>query len=235
MKGDIAQRRQLRAVGKTDISKYNLSPHLPFKFSPALRFCWFVNNFKDALTRGASGLDQLVELMEFTHRFVEKTGQQKKGAKIAQFDRPGENILRSNRNDQKDPERTEQVHRRVVQRPDSHHHQSSAPQFVAHFVKTGMLFAFPHETLNLPNARKIIVQKGVHGRRSAALQSITPMGGERVPQSASGQKWHRSQSDECEFWAQIKHSREHNDDLQNCHRSLLNSVDENALDRSYVF
>jgi hypothetical protein len=42
-------------------------------------------------------------------------------------------------------------------------------------------------------------------------------------------------ADEREFWAEIKHSPEHNDDLQNRHRSLLNSVDENALDRSYVF
>src|SRR2546429_981244 len=188
----MARPRHLGAVGKTDISKFNLTPPLPLKFSPALRLRWFVNNFKDALTRRSSGLDQLVELMQFAHRFVEKTGQQKKGAKIAQLDRLGENILRSNRNDQQDAERTEQVHRRVVKRPDSHHHESSASQLVAHFVETSVLFAFTHETLNLPNAREIIVQKGVHGRRGAALQSITPMRGERVPQSASGQKWHRS-------------------------------------------
>ena len=151
--------------------------------------------------------------MQFAHWFVKKTGQQKKGAKIAQLDRFGQNILRSDGNDQQDSERTEQVHRRVVQRPDSHHHESSASQLVAHFIKTRVLLAFTHETFNLPNARKIVVQKGVHGRCGTALQSITPMRGERVPQSASGQKWHRSQSDECEFWAQIKHSREHNDDL----------------------
>src|SRR4029077_19680554 len=99
MKGDIAQRRQLRAVGKTDISKYNLAPHLPFKFSPALRFRWFVNNFKNALTRGASGLDQLVELMEFTHRFVEKTAEYKKGGEIAQVGRPRQDLTRPNHDD----------------------------------------------------------------------------------------------------------------------------------------
>ena len=56
------------------------------------------------------------------------------------------------------------------------------------------------------------------------------MCGERVPQCATSQKWHRSQSDEREFCAEIKHSREHDDDLQYRHRPLLNAVDEDALD-----
>ena len=56
------------------------------------------------------------------------------------------------------------------------------------------------------------------------------MRGERVPQSAASQKWHRSQADEREFRAEIKHSREHDDDLQNCHRPLFNPIDEDALD-----
>src|SRR5437764_11674609 len=108
MKRDVAQCRQLGAVSKTDIPKFNLTPHLRLKFSAALRFRWFVNNFKNALARGASSLDQLIELMQFAHWLVKKTGKKKKGAENAQLDRVGQNILRSNRNDQQDPERTEQ-------------------------------------------------------------------------------------------------------------------------------
>src|SRR6476620_10598707 len=99
MKRDIAQRRQLRAVGKTDISKYNLAPHLPFKFSPALRFCRFVDNLKDAFTRRSSGLHKLVELMQFAHRFVEKTAAYKKENEIAQIGRSRQDLTRPNHDD----------------------------------------------------------------------------------------------------------------------------------------
>ena len=64
-----------------------------------LRFRWFVNDFKDALARGASGLNQLIKLMQFAYRFVEKTAEYKKGGEIAQIGRSCQDLTRPNHDD----------------------------------------------------------------------------------------------------------------------------------------
>jgi hypothetical protein len=49
-----------------------------------------------------------------------------------------------------------------------------------------VFFALAHETFDLADAGKIVVQKGIHGRGSATLQAITPMRRKRVPQRTAG-------------------------------------------------
>ena len=89
----------------------------------------------------------------------ENRGSIRKAPRSPSLIAPRENIARPNRDDQQNAERTEQIHRRVINRPDSHHYERSAPQFVAHFVEARVLFALAHETLDLANARKIVVQE----------------------------------------------------------------------------
>src|SRR5256885_13190986 len=63
-------------------------------------------------------------------------------------------------------------HRRAVDRPNPHHHKRGLPQLIAHPIETRVFSFFAHETFNLTNPGKIIVQKRVHGRRRSALQTI---------------------------------------------------------------
>src|SRR4029077_4249585 len=126
MKGDIAQRRQLRAVGKTDISKFNLAPHVPFKFSPVLRFRWFVNNFEDTLARGASSLDQLVELMQFADWLVEKSCEHKKCDETAERNRAAQLRLGSDPDSKQAAERPDEIHRRIINSPYAHDDERGA-------------------------------------------------------------------------------------------------------------
>ena len=53
---------------------------------------WFVHNFENALARGASGLNQLIELMQFANRFVKKTGQHQKRDKVAELHRAAQHV-----------------------------------------------------------------------------------------------------------------------------------------------
>ena len=94
-----------------------------------------------------------------------------------------------------------------------------------------MFFAFAHETFDLPNAGKIIVQERVHGRGSAALQTITPMSGERVPKRAAGQKRQRRQADAARVSSSDKTSPPST--MMICKTAtdaLLNAIDQHALD-----
>ena len=134
-----------------------------------LRLGRFVDDFEDALACRPSGLDQLVELMQFAHRLVEKTGQQKEGAEIAQLNRLGQNILCSYRYHQENAEGAEQIHRGVVDCPYFHHHESGAPQSVTRSVKANVFLALAHKALDLTNAGKVVVQQRIHGGGGAAL------------------------------------------------------------------
>jgi hypothetical protein len=58
--------------------------------------------------------------------------------------------------------RFKQRHRRAVNRPYPHHDECGATQLIAYPVKPRVLFVLAYETLDLPDARQIIVQQGVH-------------------------------------------------------------------------
>src|SRR6476619_8054746 len=66
-----------------------------------------VDDFENALAGRASGLHQLIELMQFADWFVKKTGQDEKRCQVAELHRAGE-----------DRARTDPNHRHYAERAD---------------------------------------------------------------------------------------------------------------------
>jgi hypothetical protein len=79
------------------------------------------------------------------------------------------------------------------------------------------------------------MQQCVHRGGRAPLQSITPMSGQCVPKRASGQERNRTKRDQGEFETEKTHDRKHDHYLKHSPDSLLDAVDQYALNRSHVF
>src|SRR5438046_1469793 len=60
------------------------------------------------------------------------------------------------------------------------------------------------------------------------------MRGERVPKRAAGEKRNRTKREQSQLETDQTHPHEHDDDLEDGHHSLLNAVDQHALNRSHI-
>src|SRR6476620_4927583 len=109
----------------------------------------------------------------------------------------------------------------MVKGPHARDAAGSAPQLVTLFVEAAIFLELAYKTFDLTNAGEIIVQKRIHGRSGPAVQPISPVRCERIPKRAAGKEWHRSERDQRQFCAEIKHSRHHHEDLQYRHRAFL--------------
>ena len=132
-------------------------------------------------------------------------------------------------------ERFEERHRRAVNCPYLHNDHCRAPQLIAYPIEARVFLRLAHETLDLANAGQVIVQQSIHGGCGAALQPIAAMRGQGVSQSACDQERKRCKGKQGELRVVIKHHRHNDEDLQDGDDTLLDPVDQNALDRVYVF
>ena len=126
--------------------------------------------------------------MQFIDRFIQKSGEHQERDQITDLHRTAQHVSRAHPNHQNNPERADEIHGGVINRPDPHHHERRVAELVADRVESGVLFALPHEALDLPDAGEIVVQEGVHRGGSAPLQAISPVRRQRVPKRAAGQK-----------------------------------------------
>ena len=62
----------------------------------------FVNNLEHAFAGGASGLHELIKLMQFPDRFIKKSGEHQKSDEITELHRAGQNGFCSNRDQEDD-------------------------------------------------------------------------------------------------------------------------------------
>src|SRR6266550_4124535 len=122
----------------------------------------------------------------------------------------------------------------MIKCPDPRDDEAGAPQLVTLLVEASIFLSLAYKTFDLTNAGEIVVQKRIHGRSGPAMQSVSPVCRERVPKRATGQEWHRRERDQRQFCAEVKHSRNHHDDLQYRHRAFLDAVNQDALDRAYI-
>ena len=91
MEADVLQRGQLPfRVAEAHIVEAHIADDLHvglrFPLAPA-GLDWFIDNLENALARGAPGLHQLIQLMQFPDRLVEKTGQDEESGQIAELHR----------------------------------------------------------------------------------------------------------------------------------------------------
>ena len=175
----MPERRQSFCITKTHVFVANVARnsrrHCLHIHQSGLRR--FVEDFKYAFACRTSGLYKLIELMQPADWIVKKCGQHKKSDQIADLHCAHQNGVAAKPQHQYRSDRLKHRHRRRVNGPGSHHHQRGAPQLIAHPIETRMFLALARETFDLANAGKIIVQQRVDVRRSATLQSITPMRG----------------------------------------------------------
>src|SRR4029450_21155 len=113
----------------------------------------------------------------------------------------------------------------------AHHHECGPSQLIAYPVKPRVFFVLAYETFDLPDARQIIVQQGVHVRRSPTLQTIPTMRSQRVGEGAGEKQREWDERKQRQLCIQIKHHSHNDEHLQNGHDTLLDSVDQHALDR----
>ena len=231
MKRNTIERGKPISITKADLSVANIARKARRRIlvDPA-RLNWFVKNLKHTFARGPPGLHKLIELMQPARRIVQECRQHEEGDQVAKLQGAGEHGVTPEREYNYRTARFEYRHRRAVQRPYPHHHEGGVTQLVAYPIKARMFLPFAHETFDLTNAGKVIVQQRVHGRSGAPLQSITSMRRESVGERAGDEERKRKERKQRELYVQIKHHRHHNHDLQNRDDTLLDPVDQNALD-----
>ena len=187
VKADVLESgRALVAVTEAGLVEPHLATHAHhfFRHIPA-RLRRFVDDLKDALARRASRLHELVKLVQFIDRLIQKSGEHEERDQIAHLHCAAQHGSRSHPDRQNNSERADQIHRGMINCPDAHHDERGIAKLIADRIETAMLFALPDETLDLPDSRQVIMQQGIHRRRSAALQAVPPMCRERVPKRAA--------------------------------------------------
>src|SRR5882757_11131653 len=123
----------------------------------------------------------------------------------------------------------------MIKCPHPRDDEAGAPQLVTLPVETTIFLRLTYKTFDLTNSGKIVVQKRIHGRSGPAMESVSPVRRERVPKRATGQERHWHERDQRQFCAEVKHSSHHHDDLQYRHGAFLDAVNQDALDRAYIF
>ena len=156
---------------------------------------------------------------------VEKRGQHQERDQVADLHRAVEHRVTSKPEHDHRTDRFEHRHRRRVNRPDPHHHESGVPQLIAYAIEPGVLLFLARKTLDLANPGQVIVQKRVHRRGRATLQTITPMRGQGVSQRARDQKRERNQREQRELGIEIKHHAENDHHLKDRDHALLDPID----------
>src|SRR5947207_15231365 len=96
----------------------------------------------------------------------------------------------------------------MIKAPYPHHHERRLAELVTHGIEAPVLFAFPDEAFDLPDAREIIVEERVHRRGGAPLEPVTPMSGKGVPERTRSQQLQRPLANERKSNAEIKHQRD---------------------------
>src|SRR4029453_5257330 len=122
----------------------------------------------------------------------------------------------------------------MVKCPHTRDDEGGTSQLIALFAEATIFLSLGYKTFYLTNAGEIVVQERIHGRSGAAVQPVSPVRRERIPERAPGQEWHRRQRDQRQFCAEVKHPHHHHHDLQYRHRAFLDAVDEDALDRAHI-
>ena len=85
MKRNVSSAGKLFGVAEAHILEANIAGDLATdsRLAPRPGSIWLIDDFENALARGAPGLHQLIELMQFADRFIQETGQHEKGDQIA--------------------------------------------------------------------------------------------------------------------------------------------------------
>ena len=236
MKANVLKRRSaFFSIVETDIVETDIAFHAHsfFRDIPS----WlnrFIDDLEHALAGRASGLHQLIELMQFINRFIQKSREHKKADEVTRLHDAAQHCSRAHPKGKYNSDRTDEIHRWVINRPDPHHDERRLTELVADRIESAVLFALAHETLDLPDAGEVVVEERVHRRGGAALKPIPPMSRQRVPKRAAGQERHWRQSHERQRGADVKHHPENNHELKHSHDSLLDSIDQHALDGSHI-
>src|SRR4029450_5371521 len=101
----VAKAHVLIANISQDWARLRLAAHRgPAPFSAAgdsARLRGFVTNLEHAFAGSASGLHELIKLMQFPNRFIKKSAEHEKSNEIAELHRAGQNCFCSDR-DQED-------------------------------------------------------------------------------------------------------------------------------------
>src|SRR6267154_3425729 len=117
----------------------------------------------------------------------------------------------------------------MVKCPHARDDEAGTSQLIALFAEATIFLRLTYKSFDLTNAGEIIVQERIHGRSGAAVQLVSPVRRERIPERAAGQEWHRRQRAQRQFCAEVKHPPHHHHDLQYRYRAFLDAVDEDAL------
>ena len=75
----------------------------------------------------------------------------------------------------------------MIKCPHTRDDERGAPQLVTLFVEATIFLRLAYKTFDLTNAGEIVVQKRIHGRSGAAMQPISPVRCEGIPQRTASQ------------------------------------------------
>ena len=193
-----------------------------------------VENIKDPFAGGAAGLDDLVELVEASDRFVKEADKDEKGDENAEVEFALEGGPAAVAEDDKAAQGGKEIHPRVVESPGAHHDEGGLAELFARGVEAFVFGGLPGIAFDLPDTIEIIMEEGVEVGSGAALRAIAFAGGEGVSEGAGHKEGHRAKGAEGEGWAPPKHETEDDSDLQDGDGTLFNAVDEDTFDTAHV-
>src|SRR4029077_10054119 len=100
----------------------------------------FIENLEHAFTGSASGLHELIKLMQSADWIIEERRQHENRNEIAQLHRPRQHSLTAKADHEQRADGFEHRHRWAVDRPYAHHNERSVAQLIAYPVEARVFF-----------------------------------------------------------------------------------------------
>lgn len=233
---DIVEDGLARGVGELHVAEFHLAAKT--SFDACVSDAWFersVQNFKNAVRCGATGLEHLIELVEASDGFVEEADQDEKCEQHAEFNDSLKNQMAAIPDHQKSAQRGEESHARAVNRPGAHDNEGGAPEGVAVRVEAEVFAFFCRVGFDLADSGDVVVEEGVEGGGSLALTAVAFAGGEGVSERSDGEKREGEECHAQETDIIEGHEDDDDEDLQNGDGALLDTVNEDTLHGHDIF
>ena len=229
-------------VGKGHVAQHHVTPHRVRQVAAYVEARLFlrIDHFEDPLSRGAAGLDDLVQTVEPRDRLVEEIEGDEKGDKhpCLGFERGLIRRFHHRPGPEGDNEGVAEIpaklHRGIVDRPEPHDTQGRHADAVAGGVESDVLRLFAGEGLDLLDAVDVVVEERIHLARLGAEDAVAFRRGLRVGEGSRDEKGHRDHRDEGHFRIEVKQISAHDEHLQEGDEALLDAVDEDPLHRGDI-
>ena len=188
-----------------------------------------VEDIKHAFAGGPGALEHLVEAVQSGHWLIKEHEIEQEPDQFTGGHGAGHHGFAAEPQHEHGAERSKKTHGRIIIGPRAHDAEIALAQSLGAVGKPRVLVILPAVSLDLPDALQVIHEQRVHGTGSLALFAITPMGSERVPQGASGQKRQWGQRHRGKGGVRVKQNAADAADAEDGDGALFGAVNQHAF------